>query len=220
MASPIVQDRRVDIICGADEITLVNREQVSFSIPIFPGGVSALVRADADRRSSDALEERPQAVRAVVARHAAADARASHVLRARRFGHDGRTEGEHRGATADRERAARSPTTTPASPRCARAGRTCCSAIARNCCRRVQRSSSAKELRVLTRHFTFVALALALRATTTTSGSRSIARCRTFTRTRSSARCTRRTFGPPDTDTVAFFRNVGVPVASPIGPPK
>src|SRR4029450_2876124 len=53
-------DRRVDLICGADEITLANRARASFSIPIFPGGVSALVRADADPALQDALEERPQ----------------------------------------------------------------------------------------------------------------------------------------------------------------
>src|SRR5678816_2171520 len=55
-----LEDRRVDLICGADEITLANRARASFSIPIFPGGVSALVRADADTSLQDALEERPQ----------------------------------------------------------------------------------------------------------------------------------------------------------------
>ncbi|MCM3879636.1 MAG: transporter substrate-binding domain-containing protein, partial [Vicinamibacterales bacterium] len=53
-------DRRVDLICGADEITLANRARASFSIPVFPGGVSALVRADADAALQDALEERPK----------------------------------------------------------------------------------------------------------------------------------------------------------------
>ena len=53
-------DRRVDLICGADEITLANRARAPFSIPIFPGGVSALVRADADTALQDALEERPK----------------------------------------------------------------------------------------------------------------------------------------------------------------
>ena len=130
-----VQDHRVDMICAADEVTQANREKVSFSIPIFPGGVSALVRANAPKAFQHALEERPQALRAVVARLAAADARASHVLGAGRFGDDGRAEGEHRRATADRERATRRGLRRRRSPRCASANRTCCSAIARNCCK-------------------------------------------------------------------------------------
>ena len=55
-----VQDRRVDMICAADEVTQANREKVSFSIPIFPGGVSALVRANAPKAFQQALEERPK----------------------------------------------------------------------------------------------------------------------------------------------------------------
>ena len=81
-----VTDRRVDIICGADEVTLANRAQASFSIPVFPGGVSALVRTDAPMpRSSDALEERPAPYEPLWRGTAAADARASHVFGARRL---------------------------------------------------------------------------------------------------------------------------------------
>jgi polar amino acid transport system substrate-binding protein len=40
---------KVDIICGAETETLERREEASFSIPIFPGGIGVLVRADADR---------------------------------------------------------------------------------------------------------------------------------------------------------------------------
>jgi polar amino acid transport system substrate-binding protein len=35
-----------DLICSANSVTLDRRQTVSFSIPIFPGGIGALVRAD------------------------------------------------------------------------------------------------------------------------------------------------------------------------------
>jgi putrescine:ornithine antiporter len=40
-------------------VTLAQRETVSFSISIFPGGISALLRTDASQQLQDALEERP-----------------------------------------------------------------------------------------------------------------------------------------------------------------
>ena len=40
---------KIDIICGAEAETVARREQASFSIPIFPGGIGVLVRADATR---------------------------------------------------------------------------------------------------------------------------------------------------------------------------
>ena len=36
-----------DVLCGAATVTLARRERMSFSIPMFPGGIGALVRADA-----------------------------------------------------------------------------------------------------------------------------------------------------------------------------
>lgn len=41
---------RVDILCGADTVTLSRREAVSFSIPVFVGGIGALLRTDAPSR--------------------------------------------------------------------------------------------------------------------------------------------------------------------------
>ena len=38
---------QVDLLCGADTVTLARRADVAFSIPIFPGGIGALTRADA-----------------------------------------------------------------------------------------------------------------------------------------------------------------------------
>jgi polar amino acid transport system substrate-binding protein len=43
----MVANGEVDILCGAVTDTLQRREQVSFSIPVFNGGIGALVRKDA-----------------------------------------------------------------------------------------------------------------------------------------------------------------------------
>jgi len=42
-----VQQGKVDLLCGADSITLERRKEIAFSIPIYPGGIGALLRADA-----------------------------------------------------------------------------------------------------------------------------------------------------------------------------
>lgn len=54
-----VQHGDVDLLCGADTETLRRREDVAFSIPIFPGGVGALLRADAPIRLKEILAGRP-----------------------------------------------------------------------------------------------------------------------------------------------------------------
>jgi putrescine:ornithine antiporter len=53
----------IDVLCGATTVTLARRTQVSFSLPIFPGGIGALIRADAPARLREVLEGRAQAVR-------------------------------------------------------------------------------------------------------------------------------------------------------------
>ena len=50
-----VQQGRVDLLCGADTVTLSRRKEVSFSIPIFVGGIGALLRSDAASQFRDAL---------------------------------------------------------------------------------------------------------------------------------------------------------------------
>jgi polar amino acid transport system substrate-binding protein len=55
-----VEQGRVDLLCGAETITLTKRESVDFSIPIFPSGIGALVHADAPMNLVDVLENRPQ----------------------------------------------------------------------------------------------------------------------------------------------------------------
>lgn len=54
-----VQQGRIDLLCGASTATLARMKEVSFSIPIFPGGIGALLRADAPAGLKDVLSGRP-----------------------------------------------------------------------------------------------------------------------------------------------------------------
>lgn len=54
-----VEQGKVDIACGSATITLDRRKTVSFSIPIFPAGVAAMLRADAPKPLQDVLLGRP-----------------------------------------------------------------------------------------------------------------------------------------------------------------
>ena len=45
--SQAIQNGSVDLVCGAEPVTLTRRQQVSFSIPIFPSGTGALLSASA-----------------------------------------------------------------------------------------------------------------------------------------------------------------------------
>jgi len=53
----------VDLLCGGGAQTLTLREKVDFSIPIFPGGIGALVRADAPDRLRRMLAGEPEPFR-------------------------------------------------------------------------------------------------------------------------------------------------------------
>jgi ABC-type amino acid transport substrate-binding protein len=74
-----LEQGRVDLLCGAETVTLARRRQVSFSIPIFPGGIAAVVRADAPARLREVLSGRGQTY------HPTWRASASRVLQARAF---------------------------------------------------------------------------------------------------------------------------------------
>lgn len=50
-----VRQGQVDLLCGAASETLARREDVAFSLPIFPGGIGALVRSDAPDRLREVL---------------------------------------------------------------------------------------------------------------------------------------------------------------------
>ena len=54
-----VRDGKIDLLCGPDVPTLERRKEVSFSIPVFRGGIGALVRADASRALREVLSGEP-----------------------------------------------------------------------------------------------------------------------------------------------------------------
>jgi len=54
-----LQQGGVDIFCGADTRTLSRMQDVTFSIPIFPGGIGAMLRKDAPLHLSQVLSGRP-----------------------------------------------------------------------------------------------------------------------------------------------------------------
>jgi ABC-type amino acid transport substrate-binding protein len=74
-----VQQGRIDLLCGAETETLARRAQASFSIPIYPGGIGALVRSDSPVRLREVLSGRGQAFRPTWR------AAATQVLQARAF---------------------------------------------------------------------------------------------------------------------------------------
>lgn len=45
-----LQEGSIDLLCGAETATLAKRKVVDFSIPIFPGGVGAMLRSDSPSR--------------------------------------------------------------------------------------------------------------------------------------------------------------------------
>jgi ABC-type amino acid transport substrate-binding protein len=56
-----LQKGDIDLLCGADTRTLGRMKDVAFSIPIFPGGIGALLRSDAPSRLQDILSGREPA---------------------------------------------------------------------------------------------------------------------------------------------------------------
>lgn len=53
-----IQEGKIDLLCGAAE-TLSSRKDADFSVPIFPGGIGALLRADAPIGLKEVLAGRP-----------------------------------------------------------------------------------------------------------------------------------------------------------------
>lgn len=60
---PALASGHVDLLCGADTVTLGRRREVAFSIPVFPGGIGAVIRADAAVRLREVLAGRGQILR-------------------------------------------------------------------------------------------------------------------------------------------------------------
>lgn len=50
-----LQQGRVDLLCEADSVTLTRRQQASFSMPVFPGGIGVMVRDDSSHRLRQVL---------------------------------------------------------------------------------------------------------------------------------------------------------------------
>ena len=53
-----VKEGRIDLLCAEATATLARRRDVAFSLPIFPSGIGALLRADAPARLRDILSGR------------------------------------------------------------------------------------------------------------------------------------------------------------------
>ncbi|MDQ6436575.1 amino acid ABC transporter substrate-binding protein [Mesorhizobium sp. LHD-90] len=54
-----IEQGKIDLLCGASAVTLERRKQVSFSIPIFSGGITVMLRTDSARALHDVLAGRP-----------------------------------------------------------------------------------------------------------------------------------------------------------------
>jgi len=54
-----VQQGNIDVLCTPTSVTLNRRRQVSYSIPVFPGGARAVVRANAPTALREALADTP-----------------------------------------------------------------------------------------------------------------------------------------------------------------
>jgi len=50
---------KIDAFCGADTDTWSRRSEVAFSLPVFPGGIGALLRRDAPDRLREILNQKP-----------------------------------------------------------------------------------------------------------------------------------------------------------------
>jgi putrescine:ornithine antiporter len=69
----------IDLLCGADTVTLARRSEADFSIPIFPGGIGALLRSDSPARLREVLSGHGTPLDPVWRAHA------TQLLRARDF---------------------------------------------------------------------------------------------------------------------------------------
>jgi ABC-type amino acid transport substrate-binding protein len=214
-----LQEHRVDMICDSDEVTQANREKVSFSIPIFPGGVSAVVRRNAPDALKRVLEERPAPYQ--VLWRGTPPPTLEHRTYSALVGSPTMAVLQDR-ITNMRLTANIEPVADyDAGIAAVRKPRTdVLFGDREKVLEAVQRSASGKDLQVLTRHFTFVALALALpRNDDDYRLAVDRALSNVYADPQFGALYTAN-FGTPDADTVAFFRSVGVPVSSPVGPTK
>jgi ABC-type amino acid transport substrate-binding protein len=204
-----LEQHKVDLICAADEVTLAHRAVASFSIPVFPGGIAALVRTDAPDALQRTLEERPQPYQplwrgtvpsalqnrtySAIGGSATIDTLKTRIASMHLTASVAPVDSYEAGVTAVQQR--RSDVLFGDRRRLLEA----------------VKLGSAKDLRVLSRHYTFEALALALARN---DDEFRLAVDRALTGIYSNpefGELYTSTFGALDPDTVAFFRSVVVP---------
>jgi polar amino acid transport system substrate-binding protein len=213
VASPGYDDVRshtVDLVCAADEVTQAHRALVSFSIPIFPGGVAAALRSNASESLQRALEERPAPYQPLwrgtpppTLEHRTYSA----------LGGSATLESLMDRMKELRLTASIVPVDTydAGVARVRDGGTDVLFGDRAQLLDAVKRSAGAKQLRVLTRHFTFAPLGLAL-ARNDDDFRLAIDRALTSTYLDPSfGEIYAASFGAPDADTVAFFRATVVP---------
>lgn len=202
-----VQQGKIDLLCGGDAATLANREKVSFSLPIFPGGIAGLVRSDAPQAFREALEERPVPYRpiwraspfsplqnktaSVVAGTPAVDLLKERVAQRRIIGTLDQVASYEAGVARVLSRASD----------VFYGDRARLLALARH-------SPDARKLRVLARHFTYEPIGLALARN---NDDFRLAVDRALTRIYASPKfgeAYQAEFGPADADTVEYFRGM------------
>ena len=202
-----VQQGKIDLLCGAVAASLTNRANVSFSLPVFPGGISALLRADAPKALQNVLEERPEPYRPFW--RASPFSPIQHKTLSVVAGTSAVAWGKERAsklrlvATLDTVDSYETGLEKVVNHRSdvLFGDRAVLLALAK-------RSADARKLRVLTRHYTYEPLALALPRN---DDDFRLVVDRALTRFYASPKfggAYAAVFGPPDADTVEFFRGI------------
>lgn len=205
-----VAEHRADLVCSADAVTLANREQASFSIPIFPGGVSALVRSDAPEQFRRTLEERPKPYQPLW--RGTPPPTLDHRTYSALVGSETIEALKSRIASM-RLSANVAPVANYEAGLAAVVGGSTDVLFGERAqlLQAVQRSPAANQLTVLQRNYTFAALALSLARN---DDDFRLAVDRALTNVYADPQfgsIYAASFGAPDADTVAFFRSVAVP---------
>lgn len=200
-----VQQGKIDLLCGSDAASFTNRGKVSFSLPVFPGGISVLLRADAPKSLQNLLEERPAPYRpiwraspsspiqhktiAVVAGTPAVKWSMERASKLRIIGKLETVDSYDTGVT----KVLRRDVDMLFGDRAVLLAQ-------------AKRSPDASKLRVLTRHFTYEPLALALARNDDDfrlAVDRGLSR---FIASSTFGEAFRATFGMPDADSIEYFR--------------
>jgi len=202
-----VQQGKIDLLCGADAASLKNRANVSFSLPVFPGGISALLRADAPKALQNVLEERPAPYRpiwraspfspiqhktlSVVAGTSAVDWAKERASKLRIIGTHDTVDSYDTGVA----KVAKGDSDVLFGDRAALLAQ-------------AKRSADASKLRVLSRHYTYEPLALALARNDDNFRlvvDRALSR---FYASPKFGEAYKAVFGTPDADTIEYFRGM------------